>query len=113
MTDEEIQAVATEVADSVAADARASDGPVVFVTGNSYMPPWRSFPAIETVWQADDSGDDYEALVEAVERALEERQVYIDCPEWDNAIYAVDLRRWKYRESEEEAETLSGEWEPV
>lgn len=91
--------------------ARTSlDEPVVFVTGNSYMPPARSFAGADLIYGAD--LDLWELYWDLVQDKLSEAQVYIACPDYDNAIYAVDLRRWQWRDIDEYLENLSDEWEP-
>jgi hypothetical protein len=76
--------------------------PVQFVTGNSFMPPLRSFGDADRVWNAGNgyANADYfasarvwQALVDELERLLREanvhRQLY-----YDNRMYVVDLNRF-------------------
>lgn len=102
---------AKSIADSIIADARNVEGPVVWVTGNRYMPPARSFPEFEHVWQHEmneatpahpyRAGMATEIMWEEVERLLSEANVETFVPEHDNSIYAVDLARWQYLDVEE------------
>lgn len=110
-----IEPVARRIAGSIIEDARALEGPVVWITGNSYMPPGRSIIEAEQVWQSrmNDDGEAYAALWEEVERHLSDGNVILECPEWDNALYAVDLARWQYREDGESSDDLNGEWEEI
>lgn len=111
-TADEIQAAASQIADEIAQMARNSgDCPIVWVTGNHYMPPLRSFEAAEAIWQADETGEDFAGLVESVERALDKADVLLDCPDYDNALYAVDLRRFEYVESD--GDNLADDWRPI
>lgn len=109
-----VTAIAREIADSMIEDARASVTPVAWVTGNSYMPPLRSYEAAETVWQAENNGDGelWELLVETLEDNLNAASVYLTSPDYDNALYVVDENRWQWAENEG-AEDLNDEWEPV
>jgi hypothetical protein len=120
-TDEELQDIASEIASEMVAAARNSIDPVVFVTGNSYFPPLRWFEAAERVWQAeelqgDETGDAWAYLTELVESILTDSEVYLGCPDYDNALYVVDLRRFVYADNPD-AETLSDdlsdEWVPI
>ena len=114
MTDALIRAAARDIADSIIADARNSgDDPVVWVTGNRYMPPMRSFSQAEEVYDdpRDGDGEKFAWLVELVEGMLSEADVALECPDWDNALYAVDLARFKYRE-DESGESLQDDWIP-
>lgn len=105
--------VAEHVADDIARAARASEQPVVFVTGNAYMPPIRSFPEAEALWQDDPTGAAFELFTEALDARLELANVLLECPDYDNALYAVDLARWQRTEDAEDAEDLNDEWEPA
>lgn len=101
--------------------ARNSDEPVVFVTGNSYMPPARWFAGADEIYGTDlDLWDLYWTLVEL---KLHEANVYAACPDYDNAIYVVDMDRWEYVDGEADAEqfgaspfdpdSLNGEYRPI
>lgn len=112
----DFRTVADHVADDIIAAARESAEPVVFVTGNAYMPPHRSFPEAEALWQSDDTGAAFELFIEALEARLELANVYLGCPDYDNALYAVDLARWQHIDDDPEladAEDLNDEWEPI
>jgi len=105
-------AAAAEIAASITETARGSGGdPIAWVTGNRFMPPMRSFDAAEKIWQDDEDGEKFAYLQEEVERLLDDAEVALECPEYDNALYAVDLRRWQYRE-DAEGDMLQDEWEP-
>lgn len=117
---------ATEIADSIIADARASAIPVVWVTGNHYLPPARSFTAFEHVYQhplndnseADEfrAGMASEHMWEEVERLLNKANVTTFVPDHDNAICAVDLARWEFDDSEHNEDysedDINGDWHP-
>ena len=49
----------------------------------------------------------------ALEARLGELDIYMACPDYDNALYAVDLRRWEAVEPDDDsdAESLQGEWQ--
>ena len=114
MTDAHIQRAARDIAGSVISDAQNSGpDPVVFVTGNSMMPPLRSFDAAEDVWQhpANEDGEAFAYLAEEIERLLDEAGVALGCPEYDNALYAVDLLRFEFVE-DPDGETLQDDWRP-
>lgn len=84
--------------------------PIVWLTGNSYMPPLRGWGRAEEVWQADDSGELWEEYAERWEEGVENNNIYVGCPDWDNALYGVDLTYWEYVDGSEDAETLGEEW---
>ncbi|HEY1705496.1 MAG TPA: hypothetical protein VGG75_37905 [Trebonia sp.] len=115
------RALAKVIASSMTADARASAEPVAWVTGNSYMPPLRSFPEAERVWQADNGARSswpalhgaaiWDTLVEEVERLLAAANVYMSVPDYDNAVYCVDMNRWQYREDGATGDDINDEWE--
>jgi hypothetical protein len=108
-----VEAAAAEIAGQITAAARHSGSdPIVFVTGNSYMPPLRSFAAAEQVYQADEDGEDFGRLQELVEARLAEADVALECPEYDNALYAVDLGRFEYVDDPGDHETLQQDWQP-
>ena len=110
-----VRRIAREIADSIIEDARTEPGPVVWITGNAYVPPLRSIPQAEYVWQAENNedGELFAWLTEMVEDHLSAASVLLECPDYDNALYAVDLRRWQYRDTDEPVEDLNEEWEPV
>lgn len=114
MDDATVRGLAREIADSIISDARTLHGPVVWVTGNSYVPPMRSFPQAETVWQSEENNDGelFAFLVEEVERHLDEANVYLTSPDYDNALYAVDTNRWEYDE-DATGDDLNDEWRPI
>lgn len=121
MNDQEVQEAAAGIAELIITAVRDSEGPVVWVTGNSYMPPLRSFPYAERVYQdpGNHDGEQFAYLVQLVESNLAAASVYLDCPEFDNALYAVDLKRWKYRDDDDvydgtaEYDNLEDEWERI
>jgi hypothetical protein len=107
------RAAAREIADEVIEAARNSGSdPIVWVTGNNYMPPLRSFAAAEKIYQTDRTGDVFAFLVEQLEQLLAEADVFMECPDWDNAYYAVDRRRFEYVE-DSDGENLQDDWKPV
>ena len=117
MDDETVRLYAKAIADSIIADARYVYGPVVWITGNSYMPPMRSIDLAEEVWQSEENNDGelFAWLVEMVEERLDEADVLLECPDYDNALYAVDLRRWQHVEESNnditETWDINDEWE--
>jgi hypothetical protein len=104
---------AKRIADSIIADARNIHGPVVWITGNSYMPPARSFPEFEALYnhRFNGYGEITDALWDEVERHLNDADVYVTSPDYDNALYAVDLARWEYVE-DSTGDDLNDEWQP-
>jgi hypothetical protein len=100
------------VRDVIAIAARTSDEPIAWLTGNAYMPPLRDIGEAETVYQNDPDGTVWEAFMESLDRHLGEANVLMECPEYDNALYVVDLTRWQHREEDEieDTESLNGEW---
>jgi hypothetical protein len=111
-----VREIARELADGLIADARDGGGPVVWVTGNSYVPAFRSFGLAEHVYNAENNrdGELFAFLVETVEDHLHRANVILEAPEYDNALYVVDLKRWQYREDAYgDGDDLNDEWEPV
>jgi hypothetical protein len=107
------RAAAREIADEVIEAARNSGSdPIVWVTENHYMPPIRSFAAAEKIWQTDRTGDVLEFLIEETERLLSAADVAMECPDYDNALYAVDLKRFAYVE-DPNGENLQDDWKPI
>jgi hypothetical protein len=112
MTPEEVTASARQLASELTADARRIEGPVIWVTGNNYMPPMRSFPAAEEVWQLDDP-ELWELFCETTEDELSRSAVVLEAPDYDNALYVVDLSRWEYTETPNpdfDADDINSEW---
>jgi len=108
-----LEDAAGQIADEITRAARGSgDDPVAWVTGNAFMPPLRSFTAAEQVWQADEDGGAFAILAELVEAKMAEREIALECPEYDNALYAVDLRRFEYVDDPGDHETLQQDWQP-
>lgn len=100
----------------IAPIARESNEPVTFITGNSFMPPLRDFGDSEQVWHLDELDPDAEvwsAYVERLEGTLEQQDVLLSAPDYDNALYVVDLARFEYVDADTDAETLSDEWERI
>ncbi len=114
MTDNEVIALAKADAALAIAVAHSSEGPVVFITGNSHMPPLRAFGNAETVWKdaANEDGDLFAFYDQTFEATLEAANVYLGCPPDDNSLYVVDMNRWETIDDPDESETLSGEWKP-
>jgi hypothetical protein len=110
-----IKDYARQIANDIIDAARSSGtDPIAWVTGNSYMPPMRDFSLAEEVWQdvANADGELFAMLVERVETYVDAAGVALESPEWDNALYAVDLRRFEYVESEN-GDNLRDDWRPV
>lgn len=109
-----VREMALETAEDITHDARAAHGPVVWITSNRYMPAMRDIPDAERVWQADNNrdGELFAYFVSVVGEKLSENNVALECPDYDNALYAVDLNRWQYRDTDEPADDLNDEWEP-
>lgn len=110
-----VEQIAKEDAAEAIAIARASDEAVVFITGNSMMPPLRAFGRAEHVWKHDytECGMDkpsgsreclWVLYTETFEAELHAANVYMDCPEYDNAIFVVDMERFEYVESDDAEE---------
>lgn len=95
-----VREMAREVADGIIEAARNLEGPVVWITGNAYVPPLRDITAAEYVWQADNNrdGELWAWFAEMVDDRLQAASVLMECPDYDNALYAVDLQRWEYRD---------------
>jgi hypothetical protein len=110
---------ARQIADSIIVAARTSGpDPIAWVTSNAMMPPLRWFARAERIWQmcpdTDPEGEAWEMLTELIESHLSDARVTLECPEWDNALYAVDLTRFEWIEqTAPEADTLQDEWRPV
>lgn len=108
-----IEGAAQQIASEITTAARGSGSdPIAWVTGNAYMPPLRSFSAAEAVYQADEDGEDFARLTELVEQRLEKAGVTLECPDYDNALYAVDTRRFEYVDDPGDHETLQQDWQP-
>jgi hypothetical protein len=114
LTEATVHDYASQIAASIIESARTSgDDPITWVTGNNYMPPLRSFALAERIWQDQaDDGESWELLVELTEQFVSKASVALECPDYDNALYAVDLRRFEYAESES-GETLQDDWQPI
>ena len=114
-----VKRAAQEIADQIINAARTSgDDPIAWVTGNAMMPPIRWFDAAERIWQLPASNDvvPWETLTERVEELLSAANVTLECPEYDNSLYAVDLARFAYVDEEDQDpgnDTLQGDWQPV
>jgi len=118
LTDADIRTAAREIADSIIQSARNSgNDPVAWVAPNSMMPPLRWFDAAERVHrdEANHDGEAFAHLVELIESHLSDADVALECPDCDNALYAVDLNRFEYVDEHERTrdETLQDEWRPV
>jgi hypothetical protein len=113
ITEDTVRAYARQIADMIIVAARTSGpDPIAWVTSNAMMPPLRWFALAERVWQ-DEINDDGEAfawLAELVESHLSDANVALECPDYDNALYAVDLARFEYVE-DSRGETLQDDWQ--
>ena len=117
------RAIARVIAGQMIADARGLEGPVVWVTSNSFVPPLRAFIDADRVWQADNgvhSADEYasaaiwQELVTELHERLSEANVFLGSPDYDNSLFVVDLNRWEYdEEAEETAEDINNTWKKV
>jgi hypothetical protein len=105
--------MAEELAGYIIADVRTVEGPVVWLTGNAYMPPLRSFPIADRVWNAMNNrdGELFAYFAEVLEEKLTEAHVYMGCPDYDNSLWACDLKRWAFREDADDAENLEDMFE--
>lgn len=103
---------------------------VVWLTGNSYMPPIRDLADAERLWSALDANTDHghelwEAFIERLDSRLSELNVLMEAPEYDNALYVVDLARFEHIDEDELARleqatasaqgelTLEDEWRAI
>jgi hypothetical protein len=113
--EQRIEQAVSAISSNMIEVARASTEPVAFVTGNSYMPPLRSYSEAEAVWHYDgDHGTgDFELVVEGVESALSKANVLLSAPEYDNALYVVDLARWESVEDDIDGDSLNDEWRAI
>lgn len=110
-----VRTMAREIADSIISDARTLHGPVIWITGNAYMPPMRAVADAERVWNADNNrdGELWAWFTEMVEAHLSEADVMMECPDYDNALYVVDLRRWQFKDDDgHETDDINDDWEP-
>lgn len=106
--------LAREVVETVRSRSE-QDGPIQWLTGNSFMPPLRSLPEAERVYQ---EGTDmaWDAFSETFFAALESANVLCEAPEYDNALYCVDLSVWEHIDDgtqERDPETLEEEWRRI
>lgn len=106
----------TSVSEDIIRAARESgEQTVVFVTGNSYYPALRSYPEMEAIWQR--SAGEFMEAAEAVVRAVEDANVYLGVPDYDNALYAVDLERFELIDPDDpqngNTDFLDCEWRKV
>lgn len=94
----------------------SGDVAIEWLTGNSYVPPLRSLDACERVWQIDGDApgtlDLWGVMVEAITSRLIELRVEMAAPEYDNALYVVDLERFEYDEDADNGEDLASGWKP-
>lgn len=110
--------------DVIAPVARESENPVVWLTGNSMMPPIRELTSGHIIWELDATNSDlclFSSFMETLDNCLVDERVYMAAPDYDNALYVVDLTRWQHRDNEMdetgnvtfEADSLDAEWEPI
>jgi hypothetical protein len=110
-----VRRLARDVADQIIVAARTSGAdPIAWVTSNAMMPPLRWFARAEHVWQAanNDDGELWAWFGELTEQHVADANVALECPEYDNMLYAVDLARFEYV-GPADAETLQDDWRPV
>lgn len=115
MTCEEVEASAKQLAADLTANARTQPGPVIWVTGNQYFPPLRSFPSAEAVYQLVD-WELWDLFRETLEAELDAADVTLIGAEDDNSLYVVDLARWEFTETPNPAfdpNDINSEWQPT
>lgn len=115
LSDGKVRGLAGVLAGKIISDTRTLHGPVCWLTGNAYMPPLRSFPEAEEVWNAEnnDDGELFEFFASELHDHLDRAFVALECPEYDNSLYSVDLKRWQYKDTDQAFDDLNDEWEPV
>jgi hypothetical protein len=115
MTCDEVETNAKQLAAELITEARTLTGPVTWVTGNQYMPPLRSFPSAEAVYQLVD-WELWDLFRETLESELDSANVTLMSPEYDNSLYVVDLARWEFTETPNPAfspDDINSEWKPT
>lgn len=108
------------VRDVIAPVARESEHPIEWLTSNRYMPAIRDLDRMDDFYTAIEDGhvfakmahDVWVMLVEAIESECEKQQIFMASPEWDNALYVVDLKRWELSENED-GDNMNDDWVPV
>jgi hypothetical protein len=121
MTPEDVTSAARQLAQQLIAEARNLEGPVIWVTGNNYMPPIRSFNEAENVWEWESEHgtpdvDLWEMFCETVEDELSRANVIMEAPDYDNALYVVDLARWEHTETPNEdfsPDDINSDWKRI
>lgn len=110
--------VATHVIAPIAKDPATKDDAVVWLTGNRYVPAIRDLPDAERLWGLSNSvpgefaAETWELFIEGLESRLTELDVYLAQPEYDNALYVVDLARWEHVE-DAEGDDLADDWRAI
>lgn len=110
--------MATEDAKWIIESARATHvhEPCVWLTGNAFVPAIRSFENAEKLWQQNEIAykgmTAFEVYCETIENLLDEADVYMTSPEWDNALYCVDLARFQSVE-DPSGDSINDEWELI
>lgn len=100
--------------DVIAPMARESgDEAVVFITGNSFMPPIRSFDEVDELYQTECDVDPFVSFMEALENELVKLDVYMASPEYDNCLYVVDLRRFEYVGDDQGNDNINDDWKII
>lgn len=124
MTEDELNQIIAEDVASAIELVRSEPGPIVWLTGNNFMPPLRAWGQAEKVWQADENDEMFggtfytdrwsiwEQYSDEFEQRLMSADIYLDQPDYDNALYAVDLTRWAYV-GDSDMETLEDEWHAI
>jgi hypothetical protein len=89
--------------DVIANDVRlhGNDEPIVMLTGNRFMPAYRSWDEIDAIWASDIQGEYIHEMWERIERKAEEHNIVLGSPEYDNCIYGVDTSKWEPSEAAE------------
>jgi len=117
------QYAALLVRDVIAPAVRGSgDEPIVWLTSNRYYPAIRDLDKMDDIYKetSRDCGHVFQAmsnniwmaLIEQINRELDQAHILMDGPEWDNALYGVDLTRFTRIDDPDQAETMSDEWVP-
>lgn len=97
--------------------ASGKDSPIIWLTSNAYFPPLREIGSADKFYSGSfwNPSQAWEVYVETFNSEVERANVLVDAPEWDNALYGVDLTIWRYREDieEEDCDELGQEWERI
>ena len=95
-TEKRLKEIAIGVAVWITESARMSgDDPIAWITNNA-SDPWRSWPAMESIFQSDANSDGelFDAEIERIKEFLAADDVHVDFGP-DGSMYAVDLTRFE------------------